>query len=141
MTHTSAQSHAMAGLGVIPAGYVPSAPAKIQLPTPKQIEEPVQLSAEQQKVLDAVAAGDNVIVEASVGSGKTATIQQLCSIQPKGTDVLYLTYSRLLKQEAQARVRGAKVQNYHGIVYPHLLKHGLKCGISESIRVDRKSVV
>ena len=125
----------MAGLGGIPAGYVPSAPAKIQLPTPKQIEEPVQLSAEQQKVLDAVAAGDNVIVEASVGSGKTATIQQLCSIQPKGTDVLYLTYSRLLKQEAQARVRGAKVQNYHGIVYPHLLKHGLKCGISESIRV------
>lgn len=66
----------------------------------------------------------------------TSTIQKLCNELKAATPqarILYLTYSKLLKEDAQLRVRGAKVQNYHGIVYPSLLNAGIKCGISESI--------
>lgn len=100
--------------------------AEVGLPT---------LSDEQQRMVDTAMAGHDVIVEATVGSGKTATIQALCSLAGRDREVLYLTYSKLLKADAQRRVTGARVQNYHGVVYPSLLAAGLSCGISESIRV------
>ena len=91
------------------------------------------LSAEQQRLLDVVAAGRDAIVDATVGSGKTTAIQALCAAAGD-RDVLYLTYSKLLKQDAQRRVGNARVQNYHGVVYPYLKKAGIRCGVSESIR-------
>lgn len=94
------------------------------------------LSDEQQAVLDTVAAGHNVIVDATCGSGKTATIQRLCAVRSAaGANILYLTYSRLLKADAQSRVGGAKVQNYHGLVYPYLLEAGIEAGLGESVAV------
>ncbi len=93
------------------------------------------LTDEQQRAVDAALSGRDVIVEAVCGGGKTSTIQRLTTeLKGQGKDVLYLTYSRLLKADAQARVLDAgKVQNYHGLVYPHLLKHGIEAGLSESI--------
>lgn len=78
---------------------------------------------------------DNYVV-----THNTTAIQRLCSIAGSapgglGWRVLYLTYSKLLKADAQARVVGAKVQNFHGIVYPALLRAGLRCSIGESIAV------
>lgn len=104
------------------------------MPAPRKPIEPVTLSAEQQHLVDVVATGRDVIVDACVGAGKTTAIQALCCAQPPDRSVLYLTYSKLLKMDAQRRVSGAKVQNYHGIVYPSLLRAGLKCGLGESIR-------
>ena len=96
----------------------------------------VELSTEQRKMIDLAISGRDVIVEATVGSGKTSSIQQLClEMSNLGKRVLYLTYSRLLKHDAQARVGGARVQNYHGVVYPSLVAAGITCGISDSIRV------
>lgn len=93
------------------------------------------LSAEQQAVVDAAAKGHDVIVDAAIGSGKTSTIQDLCARLSATTRILYLTYSRLLKADAQDRVGGARVQNYHGVVYPHLQRLGISCGIGESVQV------
>ncbi|MET8764023.1 DEAD/DEAH box helicase family protein [Lentzea sp. NPDC004782] len=95
---------------------------------------PVRLSGEQQRMIDAVQAGRDVIVDATVGSGKTTAIQALCTEAGRNRRVLYLTYSKLLKADAQRRVKNAKVQNYHGIVYPSLLEARISCGIGESIR-------
>jgi hypothetical protein len=95
----------------------------------------VQLSREQQKMVDVALSGRDVIVDATVGSGKTTSIQALCAEAGKDRSVLYLTYSKLLKLEAQRRVGRAKVQNYHGIVYPALKNAGIRSGIGESIRV------
>lgn len=95
---------------------------------------PVPLSGEQQRMIDAVRAGQDVIVDATVGSGKTTAIQALCTEVGRGRRVLYLTFSKLLKADAQRRVKNAKVQNYHGIVYPSLVKARINCGIDESIR-------
>jgi hypothetical protein len=95
---------------------------------------PVTLSSEQRHMIDAVRAGQDVIVDATVGSGKTTAIQALCTEVGRDQRVLYLTYSKLLKADAQRRVKHAKVQNYHGIVYPSLVRAGIKCGLDESIR-------
>lgn len=95
----------------------------------------VQLSSEQQRMVDTVLAGQDVVVDAVVGAGKTLSIQALCAEAGKDREVLYLTYSKLLKLDAQRRVTGAKVQNYHGIVYPSLLRAGIRCGVGESIGV------
>ena len=92
------------------------------------------LSSEQRLLIDHAIAGRDVIVDATVGSGKTFAIQTLCQVLGDDRRILYLTYSRLLKFDARARVGRAKVQNYHGIVYPGLLRAGISCGIGESIR-------
>ena len=63
----------------------------------------------------------------------TTAIQALCEDQPRDRRVLYLTYSKLLKADAQKRVRRARVQNFHGVVYPSLLRAGIRCGVGESI--------
>ncbi|PZU04652.1 MAG: helicase [Gordonia sp. (in: high G+C Gram-positive bacteria)] len=101
---------------------------------PADVRLDLRLSTEQQAVIDAVVAGSDVIVDASIGSGKTSTIQQLCARLSARKRILYLTYSRLLKADAQDRVGGARVQNYHGVVYPHLLRLGINCGVGESVQ-------
>lgn len=93
----------------------------------------VVLSTEQQKMVDTALTGQDVIVDACLGSGKTSTIQALCSEAGREANVLYLTYSKLLKIDAQLRVTGAKVQNYHGIVYPSLLQAGINASLGESV--------
>ena len=96
----------------------------------------VALSDEQLEVMTAVAEGHDVIVDCTVGSGKTTVIQQLCvDNSARGRSILYLTYSRMLKADALERVGGAKVQNFHGIVYPHLLRLGIEAGLGESVAV------
>ena len=98
------------------------------------VQPSVSLSDEQQAILDAVKDGSDVIVDAALGSGKTTVIQEICNaMSGQNLRILYLTYSKLLKADAQRRVRGAWVQNYHGVVYKSLLEHGIRCGISESI--------
>jgi type IV secretory pathway ATPase VirB11/archaellum biosynthesis ATPase len=72
---------------------------------------PVTLSDEQRRLLDSVRAGQDVIVDATVGSGKTTAIQALCTEVGRDRRVLYLTYSKLLRADAQRRVKHAKVQN------------------------------
>ncbi|WP_394619402.1 DEAD/DEAH box helicase family protein [Lentzea sp. JNUCC 0626] len=98
------------------------------------VATPVRLSDEQRRMIDAVRAGRDVIVDATVGSGKTTAIQALCTEVGRNRNVLYLTYSKLLKADAQRRVKHAKVQNYHGIVYPSLIEARIRCGVGESIR-------
>lgn len=98
----------------------------------------VNLSTEQQRMVDLALSGHDVIVDSTVGAGKTTAIQALCSVAGRDRRVLYLTYSKLLKLDAQRRVTGAKVQNYHGIVYPSLMRAGIRCAIGQSIGVFNK---
>lgn len=129
-----ARAHALPG-GLVLGTQLLEQVAAATSAQPGGTDAELVLSDEQQAVVDAVGAGHNVIVDAVAGSGKTATIQRLCAqASGRGLRVLYLTYSRLLKVDAQARVGGARVQNYHGVVYPYLLSAGIEAGISESIR-------
>lgn len=95
------------------------------------------LSTEQQLFCHTALAGKNVRVEACIGSGKTTAIQTLCDLFPKNKLILYLTYNRLLKIDAKNKIHNQNVvvTNYHGFVYPYLVRNGIKCGLSNSIRL------
>lgn len=95
------------------------------------------LSNEQQLFCNTALAGKNVRVEACIGSGKTTAIQTLCDLFPKNKLILYLTYNRLLKIDAKNKIhnKNVVVTNYHGFVYPYLVRNGIKCGLSDSIRL------
>ena len=79
----------------------------------------ISLTKEQDDFLQDVLNGNNVLVDACIGSGKTTAIQALCNILPIDKSVLYLTYNRLLKLDAKYKIKNKNVtvQNYHGFAY------------------------
>lgn len=97
----------------------------------------MKLTVEQQKFIDCALSGNNVLVDACVGSGKTTAIQQLCMAFPPNKRVLYLTYNKLLKIDAKEKIKGRNitVTNYHGFAYSCLIRTGIRAGISDLIQV------
>lgn len=86
----------------------------------------VTLSEEQQYFVEQVLAGKNVLVDACIGSGKTTAIQRVCDLLPSNKKILYLTYNKLLKCDARAKIRNANVYvtNYHGFAWVALRDSG-----------------
>lgn len=95
----------------------------------------IHLSEEQQNFVAKALEGHNILVNACIGSGKTTAIQLLCDEFPKSKKILYLTYNRLLKIDAQSKIKNSnvKVQNYHGIASFYLNKIKITAGISDLI--------
>jgi len=77
----------------------------------------IKLSAEQENFISLSLKGHNILVDACIGSGKTTAIQHLCNALPQNLNILYLTYSKLLKFDAQAKIhnKNVTVTNYHGL--------------------------
>lgn len=76
------------------------------------------LSDEQKNAIDTVRSGHDVRVNATVGSGKTSCINVFCelAVLEEEADVLYLTYSQMLKEDAKRKVLvldDKYVTNYH----------------------------
>lgn len=94
------------------------------------------LSPEQQLFIQKALQGQNILVDACIGSGKTTAIMHLCSEFPVSKKVLYLTYNKLLKLDAKSRIkrRNATVTNYHGFAYMLLQRIGKSAGISDLIQ-------
>lgn len=93
-------------------------------------------SAEQKKFIEEAKSGKNILVDACIGSGKTTAIQKLCESLSEDTHILYLTYNKLLKLDAQAKIRrrNITVQNYHGFASIALRKNNLTAGIADMIQ-------
>ena len=94
-----------------------------------------QLSDEQELFLRRALLGDNILVDACIGSGKTTSIQHLCCAFPETTQILYLTYNKLLKLDAQKKIKNKNVTvtNYHGFAYSTLMKIGIRPSITDAI--------
>lgn len=97
----------------------------------------MQLSDEQELFIQTALTGQNVLVDACIGSGKTTAIQELCSRYPAGTSILYLTYNKLLKLDAQSKIKqsGVRVTNYHGFAYIELMHMGVNCGQGDQVQL------
>lgn len=93
------------------------------------------LSNEQERFVKEACLGKNILVDACIGSGKTTAIQELCNRLP-GKRILYLTYNKILKLDAKAKImnRNVTVTNYHGFAFMLLNRMGKKCGIEELIK-------
>lgn len=96
----------------------------------------IELSKEQQLFVEKAKWGDNILVDACIGSGKTTAIQYLCDELPSKLKILYLTYNKLLKLDAKSKIRNknATVTNYHGFAYNELKKIGKSVGVTDLVQ-------
>ncbi len=96
----------------------------------------IVLSEEQELFISKALEGNNILVDACIGSGKTTSIQHLCQRFPLTKNILYLTYNRLLKVDAKAKISGKNifVTNYHGFAYKALKEAGISCGVTDLIQ-------
>lgn len=94
------------------------------------------LSVEQQEFIKIAKEGNNILVDACIGSGKTTAIHALCEELPEDKRILYLTYNKLLKLDAKSKIhcKNVTVTNYHGFAYKQLLNLGIRAGISDIIQ-------
>lgn len=95
-----------------------------------------QLSDEQKQLIIKAKEGKNVLVDACIGSGKTTAIQVLCN-EIKDKRILYLTYNKLLKNDAREKIQFSNVDvtNYHGFAYSCLKNDGINfSGIGDLIQ-------
>ena len=97
--------------------------------------ERTDLSKEQRQFIDYGVAGHNILVDACIGSGKTTAIQVLCD-NLVGKRILYLTYNKLLKLDAKARITNhyVTVTNYHGFAYMELARANVRAGLGELVQ-------
>ena len=95
-----------------------------------------KLTDEQQRLITEAKKGHNILVDACIGSGKTSTVQVLCN-EMKDKKILYLTYNRLLKFDAQEKIvqPNTEVTNYHGFAFQRLKEVGIEASVSELIQV------
>lgn len=96
----------------------------------------MELTGEQKEFITCALAGNNILVDACVGSGKTTAIQNLCMEFPRDKKILYLTYNKLLKIDAKEKIKGKNVNvtNYHGFAFVCLKRAGINAGISDLIQ-------
>ena len=95
------------------------------------------LSEEQREFIEFALNGENILVEACIGSGKTTAIQHLCDLIPRNKSILYLTYNKLLKLDAKNKIKNKNVlvTNYHGLAWLFLKQNGLSAGVSDMIQM------
>ena len=95
------------------------------------------LSDEQEVFLHKALLGENILVDACIGSGKTTAIQHLCRAFPETTQILYLTYNKLLKLDAKGKIKSKNVTvtNYHGFAFHMLRKVGVEPNIADAIQL------
>ncbi len=62
-------------------------------------------------------------------------IQYLCNYI-KDKQILYLTYNKLLKVDAQSKIKGSNIEvnNYHGLAYKVLSEYGIRTSVSNLIQ-------
>ena len=97
-----------------------------------------ELSQEQLYFIYMAKAGKNILVDACIGSGKTTSIQKLCDELPPSRKILYLTYNKLLKKDAQEKIKNENVlvTNYHGFAY-QVLNRLLKQNVPRDSLIQR----
>lgn len=85
----------------------------------------VELSGEQDFILQNIKKGENVIVDAVAGSGKSTVVLSIASQIPN-KKILQITYNSMLRKEVKEKVEkmglmNMKVHTYHSLAVRHYL--------------------
>ena len=77
------------------------------------------LSKEQQNILDASKTGDNIVVDAVAGTGKTTLILEIAK-ESSSQKILQITYNKSLKFEVREKTKNMSIDNltihtYHSL--------------------------
>lgn len=78
-----------------------------------------KMSEEQQEVYNVIARGDNAIVDACAGSGKSTTILSIAAGQPH-KQFIQLTYNAMLCSEIKTKAENLKIDNLRIYTYHSL---------------------
>ncbi|ENY68499.1 Hypothetical protein MAU_5750 [Metamycoplasma auris 15026] len=97
----------------------------------------INLSFEQEEFIKLALEGNNILVDACIGSGKTTSIQMLCDKYSKEKRILYLTYSKLLKFDAKQKIKSSNtsVFSFHGFAYYMLKQNGINSSNDNAIKL------
>jgi len=99
-------------------------------------------SEEQQNAIDFILAGDNVILDAVAGSGKSTTVLSLARQVQDKTRILQLAYNATLRAEVKAKLKEREIKNvsvhtFHSLaVKYYLLSAHTDTGITKIVRED-----
>lgn len=94
----------------------------------------MKLSEEQQEFINLALSEENILVDACIGSGKTTSIQALCDKIPD-KKILYLTYNKLLKDDARKKIKNQNVDvhNYHSFALLALNVNHIATSVTDSL--------
>jgi hypothetical protein len=80
-------------------------------------------TAEQQAIIDAFRTGDNLVIEAGAGTGKTSTLKLLAAEAPRQRGV-YIAYNRAIASDAQRSFPAwVTCKTAHSFAYGAVGKH------------------
>jgi len=68
-------------------------------------------SEEQQKVINHILNGDNVVVDAVAGAGKSTTVLSLARQVPPNYTILQLAYNAALRKEVKVKLKTQEIDN------------------------------
>lgn len=95
----------------------------------------MKFSEEQKEAIKAAMEGKNIYIDAVIGAGKTTLLNEIAS-RLSGKEILYLTYNKLLKEDAKKKITlsHVEVHNYHGFVFKYLSRNGYRYTNSNGIK-------
>ena len=99
-------------------------------------------SEEQQKAINSILEGNNVILDAVAGSGKSTTVIGLARQVPEKTRILQLAYNAILRKEVKTKlkereIKNVKVHTFHSLaVKYYLVSAHTDTGINKIVRED-----
>jgi superfamily I DNA/RNA helicase len=80
-------------------------------------------TAEQQAIIEAFGTGDNLVIEAGAGSGKTSTLKMLGAADP-GRAGVYIAYNRAIAEDAKGSFpRNVSCSTAHALAFRAVGKH------------------
>ncbi len=94
---------------------------------------------QQSDIIDAVATGEDVVVEALAGTGKTSTLNLLARARP-GKKMTYVAFNASIAGEAKRKFpSNVTAKTAHGFAFGHIMKSrpGLKDRLQNQGRVPR----
>jgi hypothetical protein len=101
------------------------------------------LSEEQQQIIDSIKTGQNVVVDACAGSGKSTTILAIAREFPEER-ILQLTYNSALRKDVQMKIQEEGIENlvvhtFHSLaVATYLTTAHTDAGIRKILFTDMK---